>query len=373
MLKVLIGNMFESPNQTLVNTVNCVGVMGKGVALEFKKRFPQMFAEYTEICHQKKLKPGNPYLYTDLAGASVLLFPTKDHWRSPSRLEYIIEGLDWFVDHYKDLGITSVAFPPLGCGNGGLSWDVVGPIMYNKLKDLPIDIEIYAPYGTKKEELTIDYLIRDNNRTYVETVGKTNSRINYAWYLILAVIQNVNAGKYTLHVGRVIFQKICYILTRSGIKTDFTFVPAQYGPYSEQVKEAITILSNANLLTEKQLKNSPMIEMSVSPSFTLQRDRYSVEEIKAMEDCTDLFCRIRSTDQAEMIATVIFKYDELKERTNLVSEQNVLDGVLLWKKRWIGVKEEEIKGTIRDLAMLGWIHPQPSFEMDDWITGTRSN
>ena len=157
-MRVIIDDIMSSKKQTLVNTVNCVGVMGKGIALEFKRKYPDMYKEYVSRCKEHAVRPGKPYLYSDLTGASVLLFPTKDHWRSPSKLEYIIDGLDWFTEHYKDLGITSVAFPPLGCGNGGLKWEVVGPIMYQKLSKLPIDVDIYAPFGTKKEYLTEEYL-----------------------------------------------------------------------------------------------------------------------------------------------------------------------------------------------------------------------
>ena len=130
---IKIGNMFESDVKTLVNTVNCVGVMGKGIAAEFKKKYPKMFDEYTAMCECGIVKPGLPYYYTDLTGASILNFPTKDHWRSPSRLSYIISGLKWFRENYQSLGITSIAFPPLGCGNGGLDWEMVGPIMYEYL------------------------------------------------------------------------------------------------------------------------------------------------------------------------------------------------------------------------------------------------
>lgn len=120
MFKALIGDLFSSKAQTLVNTVNCVGVMGKGVALEFKKRFPSLFEDYAELCKHKQVKLGEPYLYRGAGNKLVLNFPTKGHWRSPSRLANIEAGLDYFVKHYAEWGITSIAFPPLGCGNGGL-------------------------------------------------------------------------------------------------------------------------------------------------------------------------------------------------------------------------------------------------------------
>ena len=102
-MKILIGNLFDSKAQTLVNTVNCVGVMGKGIALEFKKRYPLMFDEYSNKCKLKEVKPGTPYLYQDITGVSVLSFPTKDNWRSPSKLSYIVDGLDQTVHTMKEL------------------------------------------------------------------------------------------------------------------------------------------------------------------------------------------------------------------------------------------------------------------------------
>ena len=195
---VKIGNIFESQATTLVNTVNCVGVMGKGIAQEFKRKCPEMFSEYVAMCKSGEVKPGTPYLYQDLLGNSILNFPTKDHWRSPSKLSYIILGLDWFRCHYKRLGITSIAFPPLGCGNGGLSWSIVGPLMYSKLKDLPINIEIYAPYGTAPEQLTDRFLTENSQNSYGEIIGIQRSKLNKSWLLILYVIRKLNNDKYSL-------------------------------------------------------------------------------------------------------------------------------------------------------------------------------
>ena len=101
---VKIGDMFESECQTLVNTVNCVGVMGKGIAAEFKKRYPEMYKEYKSRCDAHQVRLGEPYLYTDMLGNSVLMFPTKDHWRASSRLADIDSGLDHLIAHYQDWG-----------------------------------------------------------------------------------------------------------------------------------------------------------------------------------------------------------------------------------------------------------------------------
>lgn len=365
-MKVLIGNIFDTTMQTLVNTVNCVGVMGKGVALEFKKRFPDMFKEYVKLCEQKQVHPGQPYFYQDFLGTSILNFPTKDHWRSPSKLEYIINGLDWFVANYQSYGITSIAFPPLGCGNGGLAWETVGPIMYGKLSQLPIEVEVYAPYGTKPEHISAAFLASPKAQYAPSLIGNKSSVFNKRWLLLLEVIKKVNEGKHTLHVGRVIVQKICYILTRNGIQTGFVFSKGTYGPYSKEVKQAYAVLSNSNLISEQQVPGSKMIEVHVTPAFSLQYDDFDSKEIEAVESCIDLFCRVKNTAQAEMMATIIYEYDEQKNQSINVSEQSVFDGVMEWKKRWKNEKDEEVKITIRNLAMLGLIKPVPSFDTDQY-------
>lgn len=129
MIRVLIGDMFESEAQTLVNTVNCVGIMGKGIALEFKNRFPDMYDDYVKRCKTGKVQLGKPYVFHSLLPPWILNFPTKGHWRSVSRLSDIIAGLEYMEQHYREWGITSLACPALGCSNGQLEWRVVGPTL----------------------------------------------------------------------------------------------------------------------------------------------------------------------------------------------------------------------------------------------------
>ncbi len=365
---IKIGDIFESKAKTLVNTVNCVGVMGKGIALEFKKRYPDMFSEYVALCNSGEVKPGIPYCYQNLCGVSVINFPTKNHWRSPSKLSYIISGLDWFSDNYKALNITSVAFPPLGCGNGGLPWSVVGPLMYSKLKDLPIDIEIYAPYGTSSEQLTEKYLADNSASSQKEIIGNQIQHINKYWYLILYVIRKLNHDKYSLNVGRTIFQKICYLLTYVGLPMGFRFAEGQFGPYSNEAKQALAALSNANLMSEKKLGR--MVETVVSDNFKFDSSVYTKEEIAKADKAFDLLSRIRSTEQAEIIATVLFSYDELSEKNTSVTEEQIFKHTMSWKPHWKPEKENAVKTSISSLSVLGWISPQGalnSSEYDDWM------
>lgn len=140
------GDLLGSNMQTLVNTVNTVGVMGKGIALLFKQQYPQMFADYKVRCQNKEVKVGEPYLFKETDERWVLNFPTKQHWRHPSKLEYIEDGLRYLAEHVQEWGITSLAVPPLGCGNGQLNWDAVRPIIEKYLYSLSMPIEIYVPF-----------------------------------------------------------------------------------------------------------------------------------------------------------------------------------------------------------------------------------
>lgn len=165
MLRYVDSPLFESPARVLVNTVNTVGVMGKGVALEFKKRFPKMYRLYRGHCKAGRLRIGGLWLYRT-PGRWVLNFPTKAHWRYPSKTKYIRVGLEKLVATFQDRGIDSISFPLLGCGNGRLDFDTqVRPLMEQYLRSLPIPVYIHrrqesSSFVAEHEELDLFSSIR---------------------------------------------------------------------------------------------------------------------------------------------------------------------------------------------------------------------
>ena len=136
------GNIFDSTAQVIANPVNCEGFMGKGLALAFKQKYPAMFVVYQQECKSGLLRIGRPTLYRE-STPWILNFPTKNTWRASSRLEYIEQGLHYFVTNYKKAGIESIAFPKLGTQNGKLSWTEVGPLMARYLGLTDIGVYIY--------------------------------------------------------------------------------------------------------------------------------------------------------------------------------------------------------------------------------------
>jgi O-acetyl-ADP-ribose deacetylase (regulator of RNase III) len=147
MLTDKTGNLFDAPVRALVNAVNCNGVMGKGLALEFKVRFPEMFADYAKACRNGELRPGQLHTWQLSDGRWIINFPTKNQWRSPSKLEYLDAAMPRLAEFIQMNAIESIAIPALGCGLGGLDWRIVKPRIENALGEISqgVDVWLFGP------------------------------------------------------------------------------------------------------------------------------------------------------------------------------------------------------------------------------------
>lgn len=365
MIHPLVGNIFESEAQTLVNTVNCVGIMGKGLALEFKKLFPDMYEDYVARCKAKEVQLGKPYLYRRLLPPWILNFPTKDHWRSVSRLSDIVAGLEYLEKHYREWEITSLAVPALGCSNGQLEWRVVGPTLYRYLSRFDIPVELYAPYGTPEAEIETSFLARVSGSTSTDDVYKDSWKMNPAYVGIVEILARIEREPYHWPVGRVAFQKVAYFATELGLPTGLQFVRGSYGPFSSDLRPLITRLVNNGLIQEVQLDRMFAIKPGPTYRDATRAFRTELAQWESIIDrIADLFLRMR-TQEAEVAATVHFTAQALdREGENTVSEAAILERVKHWKqKRRPPLRDEEIAQAIRDLNLLGWIHAQPSADL----------
>ncbi|MBN2269770.1 MAG: macro domain-containing protein [Sedimentisphaerales bacterium] len=365
MITVYIGDIFESKAQTLVNTVNCVGVMGKGIALAFKTRFPDMYDDYVRRCKDSKVKLGEPYLYKRLTPPWILNFPTKDHWRSVSHLEDIVAGLGYLENHYRESGIISLAVPPLGCGQGQLEWRVVGPTLYRHLKELDIQVDLYAPFGTPHEELKPAFL--DDTRENQNAASQQGPcyRVTPAWIALVEILYELENEPYHRPVGRTTFQKIAYFATESGIPTGLHYRRGSFGPYAVDVKRHVTALVNNGLIREERLGR--MFAVRVGRTFEDARRAYA-DMLDAWRDrlakIADLFMRM-DTPQAEIAATVHFAAKELRQRGEAeINEVDILTEVMEWKqRRRPPLEEKEVALAIRNLNMLSWIGAKVSDDL----------
>ncbi len=364
MINVVVGDILKSRSHALVNTVNCVGVMGKGIALAFKKRYPAMFDDYVARCERGEVKLGMPYPFETDDGRMVVNFPTKNHWRAVSRLDDIVEGLDYLQEHYEAWGVRSIAVPPLGCGNGQLEWSVVGPTLHRKLSSLEIPVDLYAPMGTPKSEMQLSFFAQDSIDALGE-VSNTQQFVDPAWLAIVETLDRIEGRSYHWPVGRVRFQKIAYFLEARSVPLRLEHERGSYGPYSTKLKGVTSRLVNNGLIAERSKGN--MIEVAVGQTFADARSAFSSnldEWLPAIASVADLFARM-DTDQTEIAASVHLVANELVqslERTP--SEIEVRDEVMPWKRRRRKPLEvRDVEESIANLATLGWLNVVPSPEL----------
>jgi len=250
MTKYIKGNIFESSAQAIVNTVNTVGVMGKGIALQFKKAFPNNYKSYLDACKNNEIQIGKLFVYSDrniLSGQKIIInFPTKTDWRKPSEYEYIEKGLDHLIEVINQYNIKSIAIPPLGAGNGGLEWEKVKKIINDKLENIDIDIFIYEPTTQIKEHLK-----------------KERVKLTKARALLLYVLYDlVKNGEY---VSEFSSEKVCYFLQQFGAKNFFKlkFTPNFYGPYSGKVRYILNILNGSYIMGYSDMNKKPFEPLSL--------------------------------------------------------------------------------------------------------------
>ena len=244
MIKYLTGNILDSEAQALVNTVNTVGVMGKGIALQFKKAYPNNFKVYNQACKNSEIEIGKLFVTTDSninTGEKVIInFPTKQDWRKPSEYKFVEEGLKDLLRVIDNYSLKSIAIPPLGSGNGGLDWEKVKKLINYYLADIDIEILVYEPTRDIKEKLK------------KERVKLTNARA-LLLYVLYDLVRN---GEY---VSEFSSEKIAYFLQRFGARKYFRlkYHPNFYGPYSGKVRFILNMLNGSYIMGYSDMNKKP--------------------------------------------------------------------------------------------------------------------
>ncbi|AXE28300.1 Appr-1-p processing protein (plasmid) [Streptomyces globosus] len=232
------GNLLTAEVDALVNTVNTVGVMGKGIALQFKRAYPDNFHAYAEACAAGEVHPGRMHVHarnTLTAPRYIINFPTKRHWRSPSRLEDVEQGLQDLRKVIVDLEIESIAVPPLGCGNGGLPWDQVHPLILAALADLPdVEVRVYAPHGAPPATSM------PNNQNAPEL---NRERAAFLVALDCYISRGLASGFIVDRRATLLeAHKLVYLLQCVGFSLGLRFSKGHYGPYSPDLDRAVASL-----------------------------------------------------------------------------------------------------------------------------------
>jgi O-acetyl-ADP-ribose deacetylase (regulator of RNase III) len=227
MLQFTQGNLLKADAEALVNTVNTVGVMGKGIALQFKQAFPGNFKVYQQACKEGRVHLGKVHVYdrgTLENPRWIINFPTKQHWRSRSHIDDIESGLRSLRREIENLDIRSIAIPPLGCGNGGLKWEIVRPAIIRALEDLPeVDIRVFEPAGAPPESSMV-----------VATPRPPMTRGRAALLVMAGLYDELGLG-----VSHIELQKLMYLLQEAGETLQLRYAKGYYGPYADNLNHVL--------------------------------------------------------------------------------------------------------------------------------------
>lgn len=247
------GNLLTADVEALVNTVNTDGVMGKGLALQFKKAFPENFASYERACRAGEVKTGHMHIVQRLASPRFIInFPTKGRWRQPSKLEYVRDGLRDLIAQVKRLNIESIAVPPLGCGNGGLHWSAVRPLILEAFSAVPeVRLVLFEPGDTPAADQIIDRR---------EKPGMTPGRA-----AVLALMGRYVETDYDYRLSLVEVQKLAYFLQLSGENLRLEYRAYHYGPYADNLRKALRNIEGHYTRGIGDGNNSPETPLELLP------------------------------------------------------------------------------------------------------------
>lgn len=253
MIKFTQGNLLEAHTEALVNTVNTVGVMGKGIALMFKERFAENFRRYVVACKTKELQTGKMFVtqVDELDGPRwIVNFPTKQHWRAPSRMEWVIEGLQDLRRFLVEQQVKSIAIPPLGAGNGGLEWTAVREEIERALGDLNVEILVFEP--------TPQY------QNVAKRFGAEN--LTPARALIAELVRRY--WVLGMECSLLEIQKLAWFLERSIERfnpgdnpLNLQFAPHKYGPYANRLDHLLNNLDGSYLRSEKRISDADPLDV----------------------------------------------------------------------------------------------------------------
>ncbi|MFM2003545.1 MAG: hypothetical protein RI963_2971 [Planctomycetota bacterium] len=298
MIEITRGDILKADAEALVNTVNCVGVMGRGIAAQFKKRFELNFALYKKACDTGSLRPGMMLVYDSgkfLNPRYVINFPTKDHWRANSKIEDIESGLAALVKEVRDRNIKSIAVPPLGCGLGGLDWTIVRPMIVGAFSNLPdVQVLIFEPVGAPSAEKMVK--------------NKKKPSMTPARAAMIGLMRRYLAGVMDPFVTLLEVHKLMYFLVAVGEKIPkLQFTKAHYGPYSTTLRHVLTEIEGHFTLGFADGEDAPEKPINLLEQGIQEADKYLSQnpETKAHFDrVADLIAGFETPYGMELLATV---------------------------------------------------------------------
>jgi len=321
MIEIARGNLLEADAEALVNTVNCIGYMGKGIALQFKQAFPANFDNYQKACKSDQVKPGRMFIHQTgqmFHPKYIINFPTKRHWRGKSKLEDIRAGLVALVKDVKRLGIRSVAVPPLGCGLGGLDWKTVRGMIEDAFKRVPeVHVLLFEPVGTPKAKKM--------------PVRTSRPKMTTARALFIKLMQQYSTMAYRLTLLEI--QKLAYFLQEAGEPLRLKYEKGHYGPYAANLNKVLELMEG-HFIRGYGDSQKPDAEIELMERAVEAADEFLANEESSMnrlEGVADLIAGFETPYGMELLSSV--HWIAVHDRPPVESEDTAIDRIHEWSPR----------------------------------------
>ena len=353
MIEVGKGNLLEADVEALVNTVNCDGFMGKGIALQFKQAFPENFKAYQKACRAGEMVLGRMFVFDNpglVHPRFIINFPTKNHWRSKSRIEDIESGLRALVQDVRSLDIRSIAVPPLGCGLGGLKWRDVGPRIERAFAALSdVKTIVFEPHGAP-----------DAKAMPVRTRRPVLTR---ARALCVMLMERYTELEYSCTLLEI--QKLAYFLQAADEPLQLDFEAGKYGPYAAKLNKVLEILEG-HFIRGYGDSQDPGAEIELLPGAINEADqvlRQHEESSRRLEAVTDLIEGFETPYGMELLATVhwVARFGVRGNSPPASTSDEAVRQVHAWNPRKKQLlRPQHIRIAWQNLAHLGWLSQRAS-------------
>jgi O-acetyl-ADP-ribose deacetylase (regulator of RNase III) len=340
-IELKTGDILKANAEAIVNTVNCVGIMGRGIALQFKKAFPANFHAYALACEEGEVQPGKMFVYDTGSFTNpryIINFPTKRHWKGKSRIEDIESGLVALAREVRDRGIKSIAIPPLGAGLGGLDWDEVRPRIESALRDLPdLDVMIYEPKGAPE---------------VVKSRDVPNMTPGRAALVVL--MNRYLKGLMDPFVTLIEVQKLMYFMQEAGQPLRLNYIKHHYGPYATNLSHVLNKVEGHFVAGYQDGGDQPDKELTIVPGAipeaeaALAHDEATHAHFNKVADLVDGF---ETPYGLELLATVHW----VVTRDGADTVAKAFAGVRGWNERKKVFTERQVAIAFDTLKSKGWL------------------
>lgn len=343
MIELTRGDILAADVEAQVNTVNCVGVMGRGIALQMKNAFPQNFTAYAAACKRGEVEPGRMFVFDTGQFTNpryVINFPTKRHWRGRSRLSDIESGLRALVEEVRRLEIRSIAIPPLGCGLGGLDWADVRPMIEDAFRELPdVRALVFEPAGAPAAERMVKSAKVPNM-----TPGRA---------ALVGLMHRYLAGLMDPFVTLLEVHKLAYFMEAAGEPLRLRYEKGRYGPYSVNLRHVLSHIEGHFISGYADGADRPDVQLELVPGAVQDAARFLQEHAETrrrFDRVTHLVEGFETPYGLELLSTVHW----VVTREGTVTDEETIAAVHHWGERKLRFTPEQILLARGTLASKGW-------------------